>query len=68
MGGKRLSGSRAAPAVTVEVTGMTVTHQEVAVISLSKFECANTFPKYVAGVMAMIAAMTLVTPLPAQAV
>ena len=51
----RLSVSRVVPPVTVEVAGRVVTYQEVAVVSLPKFECATASPKPVAAVLAMTA-------------
>ena len=60
MGDERFSVSRAVPAVTVEVAGKAVTYQEVAVVSLSEFECAAASPKPVAAVLMMTATAVLV--------
>ena len=70
---KRLSVSRVVPAVTLEVAGRAVTYQEVAVVSISEFECAAASPKTVAAVLAMTATAVLAAvvdapaPLPPQA-
>ena len=51
--------SRVVPAVTVEVAGRAVTYQEVAVVSLSEFECAAASPKSVAAELVMTATAVL---------
>ena len=51
--------SRVVPAVTLEVTGRVVTYQEVAVVSLSEFECVAASPKPVAAVLVMTATAVL---------
>ena len=64
---ERLSVSRAAPAVTVEVAGRAVRHQEVAVVSLPEFEHATASPIPVAAVMAMTAVGAIATVVVAPA-
>ena len=64
---KRLPVLRVVPAVTLEVAGRAVTYQEVAVVSLSEFECAAAFPKPVAAVLVMTAAAVLASVVAAPA-
>ena len=51
----------------MEVAGRAVTYQEVAVVSLSEFECAAAFPKPVAAVLVMTAAAVLASVVAAPA-
>ena len=68
MRNNRLSVSRVVvPAVTLEVGGRAVTYQEVAVVSLSEFECAVASPKPGADVLVMTATAVLAAVLAAPA-